>query len=206
MRIASLFATLFIALASSVHAANDTVALRICFGMKDTDGTDWSGKITPAGGKVLSIRGWRWMPGDHAEGNAWTVNTRRPAAQSREERARVQAGQKLPVADNGIIVTLSGVTAESEIAFEAGPGKHTFKLADVPYDKRMNALDGNLQIERVPAASEVAQTMDDEDYPAAARGKDGTIYLAYLAFTRGKDFMGARERPTTPESGPVSGP
>src|SRR5207302_4380350 len=133
-------------------------------------------------------------------------NTRRAPAQSREERQRVQAGQKLPVADNGIIVTLSGTAADSDITFEAGPGKHTFKLADLPYGKRMNPLGGNLSIERVPPAAEVAGTMDDEDYPSVARAKDGTIYLAYLAFTRGKDFEGARERPTTPESGPVSGP
>ena len=35
---------------------------------------------------------------------------------------------------------------------------------------------------------------------------NGRIALAYLTFTHGKDFQGARERPATPESGPVSGP
>ena len=63
-----------------------------------------------------------------------------------------------------------------------------------------------MEVERVPAATSLAETMADEDYPAAAVGKDGTVYVAYLAFTRGKDFQGARERPTTPESGPNTGP
>jgi hypothetical protein len=68
------------------------------------------------------------------------------------------------------------------------------------------AEDGNLFIERVPAAEELAGTTADEDYPAAARGKDGRLYVAYLAFTHGKDFLGPRERPSTPESGPNTGP
>src|SRR5262249_34433682 len=113
---------------------------------------------------------------------------------------------KLPVNDNGIIVTLSEVQNDSEIVFDAKPGKHTFKLSDVPFGKRISALGGNLLIERSPAAGDVADSIDDEDYPVSTRGKDGTIYLAYLAFTRGKDFIGARERPATAESGPVNGP
>src|SRR5262245_12484098 len=93
---------------SFANAADESVALRIRFGSKDAEGTDWSGSLTPASGKVVSIRGWRWMPGDHAEGNGWVVATRRPAAQNREERQRVQRGEKLPMNDNGVIVTLSG--------------------------------------------------------------------------------------------------
>jgi hypothetical protein len=73
--------------------ASEPVAIRFRFGMKDKEGTDWSGKLTTSGsGKVESIRGWRWMPGDHAEGDSWTVATRRGQAQSRAERQRVAAG------------------------------------------------------------------------------------------------------------------
>ena len=50
----------------------------------------------------------------------------------------------------------------------------------------------------------LAATTADEDYPAAATGKDGTVYVVYLAFTRGRDFQGARERPATKESAPVT--
>src|SRR5688500_19117163 len=38
------------------------VALRVRFGLKDAEPTDWSGKVEVAGGgKVESIRGVRWM-------------------------------------------------------------------------------------------------------------------------------------------------
>src|SRR5262245_28012272 len=100
---------------------NDLVTLRIRFGFKDKDPTDWSGSIIPASGKVESIRGWRWVAGDTAEGNAWIVGTRRPPAQNAAERRRVNAGEKLPMADNGVIVTLSGVKPTDEIKFDAKP-------------------------------------------------------------------------------------
>src|SRR5580765_2615659 len=185
---------------------SELVTLRIRFGMKDTDNTDWSGTLSLSSGKSESIRGWRWMPGDKAEGNAFTVMTRRQAAQSEAERKRVQAGNKLPIKENGIIVTLSGVTLDTQISIDAKPGKASFKIAELPVGARLSKLDDNLQVERVPVVSPLAESAADEDYPAVATARDGTAYLVYLAFTRGKDFQGKRERPATVESGPVVGP
>src|SRR5207237_623609 len=71
---------------------------------------------------------------------------------------------------------------------------------------KLMALENGLEIMRVPTVEPLATTNNDEDYPVTATAKDGTIYMAYLSFTRGKDFQGARERPSTPESGPNSGP
>src|SRR4051812_32829472 len=89
-------------------AAEQPITFRVRFGMKDKDGADWSGKLTLSEGTVQSIRGWRWVAGDKAEGNAWPIATRRAPAQARAERQRVAAGMKLPVQDNGFIVTIDG--------------------------------------------------------------------------------------------------
>ena len=199
-----------LSLAAAPAALADTagpVALRVRFGMKDKEPTDWSGKVeVSGGGKVESIRGVRWMPGDHAEGNSFVVNTRRQQAQGRAERQRVAAGGVMPMTDNGIVLTLSGAAPDATVTIDAKPGKATVKLADLRLGQRVPHMDGQVEVERVPAASVLADTMADEDYPAAAVGKDGTVYVAYLSFTRGKDFQGARERPATPESGPITGP
>jgi hypothetical protein len=61
---------LVVSLAAPAFGDEPTAALRIRFGMKDKQGTDWSGTITPSAGKVESIRGWRWSGDDAAEGNA----------------------------------------------------------------------------------------------------------------------------------------
>ncbi len=192
--------------AAAAEQNNDSIGLRIRFGMKDKEGTDWSGKLSLSEGKVASIRGWRWAAGDSAEGDSWTVATRRAPVQSGADRARVQGGGKMPISDNGILVTVADVNPKSEVTFDAKAGKANFKLSDLPYGKPLLAMEGNVQIERVPVVTEFAGSIEDEDYPAAVMAKDGTLYVAYLSFAHGKDFQGARERPATPESGPNSGP
>lgn len=191
---------------SEATASAQTVVLRIRFGMKDAEPTDWSGKLDVASGKVADISGTRWMPGDSADGNTFKVATRRRPAQSSADRDRIAAGQLMPMSDNGMVVLLDGVKPDAAITFDAKPGKHAFRLAEVPMGQSISALNGNLSIERVPASSAIADGMPDEDYPAIAAGMDGTVYVAYLSFTRGKDFQGARERPATAESGPNTGP
>ncbi len=191
--------------APSSQPSPDAIGLRVRFGMKDKAATKWDGKLVVSEGKVTSIRGWRWGPGDSAEGNEFTISTRRPGAQGAGEKKIVAAGGKLPIADNGFIAELSGTQPDTSITLDTAPGKYEFKLSDLPYGKLITALDGNLQIQRVPVAREIAVTTEDEDYPAVTTAKDGTTYLAYVSFKHGKDFQGARERPATPESGPVSG-
>src|SRR4051794_7671269 len=157
--------------------ASELVTLRIRFGMKDQENVDWSGTVALSAGKIESIRGWRWMPGDKAEGNAFTVMTRRQAAQSEAERKRVQAGGKLPIKENGIIVTLSGATLETQVTLDTKPGKASFKIAELPVGARLSKLDDNLQVERVPVVTPLAESAADEDYPAVATARDGTVYL-----------------------------
>jgi hypothetical protein len=194
-------------LSANAFADDSTTALRIRFGLKDKQPTDWSGSITPVSGKVESIRGWRWVQGDVAEGNNFTVGTRRGQAQGAAQRRRAQQGQQQPMQDNGIIVTLSGVKPNDVITFDAKPGKFAFKLSDLPLGQKKLELDGSLALERVPAAEEVVKSPEEDDYPAAANAKDGTLYVAYLSFKHGEDFdEPARERPATPESAPQAGP
>ncbi len=203
--IAIILVTLF--MASFSQAADEgTVGLRIRFGMKDADQTDWSGSLSTSSGKVESIRGWKWTAGDFAEGSTWTVFSHRQQAQSAAEKKRVKNGEQLAMNENGVILKLVDVKPDAELTFDAKPGKFTFKLSDVPYGKKVGGLNGNVQIDRVPAVEAVVSDATEDDYPVTARAKDGTVYLVYLSFTHGKDFMGARERPATKESGPNTGP
>lgn len=184
----------------SLGADTNRVTLRINFGMKDQQPTDWSGKLSVGTGKVESIRGWRWVQNDSADGESWSVRTRRKSPQSSGERARVAAGFQLPIQDNGILVTLIGCKHDEPIRFDTEPVKTTFTLNQLPFGTSLALANGNLLIEQVPYIDVLAATTADEDYPATATGKDGTIYAVYLSFTRGRDFQGPRERPATPES------
>ena len=124
--------------------------LRIRFGMKDKEPTDWSGKLVAGAAKVEDIRGWRWMDGDSAEGSSWTVRTRRSTPQNAAQRQRVAGGLVLPMNDNGILVTLGGCRADQDITFDAKPAKATFRLEQLPYGEQLSLAEGNLTVERVP--------------------------------------------------------
>ena len=182
----------------------DRVTLRFRFGMKDQQPTDWSGELTPGSGRVESIRGWRWAQGDSSDGNTWSVKTRRRHPQGAADRRRIAAGLKMPMTDNGLLVTLTGCNETDELRFDSQPTQASFRLNQLSFGKKLTRAEGNLVIERVPTIQRLAATHADEDYPASATGSDGTVYVVYLAFTRGRDFQGRRERVATKESGPVT--
>ena len=186
--------------AGGFAADDDRVTLRIRFGMKDQEPTDWSGKIVTTTGTVESIRGWRWAAADAANGNGWKVRTRRKPIQGSADRKRVEAGIKLPMMDNGVIVTLRGVDESESLKLQTEAGEFSFRLDQVPFGKTQWRENGKLQIQRVPTIDAIATTKADEDYPAATTAEDGTVYVVYLAFSRGRDFQGFREQLATKES------
>ena len=174
----------------------DGISFRVRLGLKDAAPADWSGTIDVSEGKVAGISGWRWTQGDKATGeSAWTLRTRRQQPQNPgERRAANQNGRQLPVSEAGVIVRLVNASTTATVSVKTAAGSFDFKPSDVPYGERYAALDGGAIVERVPPVAIAAATTDDEDYPAAVRSADGTVYVAYVAFTRGKDFQGARER------------
>src|SRR6185437_3317865 len=178
------------------------VGLRIIMGLKDAEPTDWSGEVTLSTGKLLSVRCWRWMANDGAKENGWTVHTRRPAPGS--VKPKPDAKVRLPIGEVGVVLMLSGVTDDTKIQIKTAAGGASFGLSEIPYGKPILQLNGAMEIDRVPAIAAVARTNADEDYPAAATAPDGTVYLTYLAFTRGKDFQGHRERLTAFGVAPIS--
>lgn len=182
--------------------SGSAVGLRIIMGLTDTEPTDWSGAATLSAGKVAAIRGWRWTAGDGARDNSWTLHTKRQPLQN--PNSKVNKGKRGPISDAGIVLMLSEVADDTKIEIKTAAGPISFSLSDVPYGKRLTELKGAVEIERVPGIAAVARTNADEDYPAAVAAPDGTIYLTYLSFTRGKDFQAHRERLTAFGTTPVS--
>jgi hypothetical protein len=164
------------------------VALRIQFGLKDTDGTDWSGSLGVSPGRVAKAEIWRKGRQDTIEGNAWKLSTR----SAPRFQGAAQKGKPIPIAENGLLLTLSETTEQSEIAVHTKQGDFTFKLADVPLGTRLMRLEGAVDVVRTPASYQVTADATEEDYPSAAVASDGTVWIAYMAFTHGKDFAKRR--------------
>jgi hypothetical protein len=181
----------------SVSAAE--VGVRIRFGLTDDSNTKWDGSIAVSPGKVASISGWRFQQRDKVVGdNAWEASTR-PLTERRTNNAKKGAGKGKNgkngknaaagsiMADNGVILDLVDVTEGTVVTVKTAKGDFDFKLSDIPYGKVVEKLEGGVDIERTAGTSRLTTTRDDDDFPAVAVAKDGTIYVAYVSFTPGID-------------------
>jgi hypothetical protein len=179
-------------LASVGYAAD--IGVRIRFGLTDTGNTVWDGSVSVAPGKVERIDGWRFQDADKVEGSSsWKANTR-PLTVRRSNNPKKKAGAKQKgganglIADNGVFLVLTDVTEQSVVKVETKQGDFTFKLADIPYGAVLERLSGNVDIERVAATRALTtKRADDDDYPAIAAAKDGTVSVAWISFTPGLD-------------------
>jgi hypothetical protein len=91
------------------------------------------------------------------------------------------------MADNGVILRLVDVTEDSEVTLTTPKGVVRFKLADIPYGKIVEKLNGAIDLERTAATQSLTQTRTDDDFPAIAVAADGTAYVAQISFTPGID-------------------
>lgn len=163
----------------------DAVCLRIQLGLKDQENTSWDGSIQVSPGKIVGMEVWRQGVKDTIDGTTWIMGTR-PAPRF---TSAAQRGKTFPPSENGLIVTLAGVNESSQVSVTTKQGDFSFKLSEVPFGKRRMALEGAADIVRIPASYRLAGEGTEEDYPAAAVGPDGTVWIAYVAFTHGKDFV-----------------
>ena len=183
-----------IATSSTSTGRAEEVGLRIRFGLNDDRPTDWSGTVEVAPGRVTHIGGWRFAKGDSIDGvKGWTTKTRPLAQKGRgnnakkaAERAANRKGDAGPKpADNGVVISMTGVTDSSKVTVRTPAGTFDVALADLAYGRLESRLDGAVEVERTAAAAPLTSQRTDEDYPAVAVAPDGTTYVAYVEFKHG---------------------
>jgi hypothetical protein len=61
-------------------------------------------------------------------------------------------------------------------------------------------LNGRVLVDRIPPSTQLTKTTDEEDYPSAAVGKNGDVWLAYVVFHHNPDHNSLRAAlETTPK-------
>ena len=191
--VARLLAFALLCVSAAVTTAEEA-GLRIRFGITDETPTDWSGTVEVSPGAVTHIGGWRFAKGDSIDGvKGWTTRTRPLAGPRRGNNAakateRAANRAKTPgerPADNGVVVSMTGITGESKVTVRTPQGAFEVPLADLAYGKIEPRLDGAVEVERTAAATPITTRRTDEDYPAVAVAPDGTTHVAYVEFTHG---------------------
>lgn len=169
---------LLCAMGVSLHAA---VGVRVILGLTDRTETKWDGSVSAQGGRVASVEGWRFEGGDQVSGTSWRAST---------HRIRLFGGGRQglpPFTANGVVVWLDGESDSTQLSFQTAQGNFTIKLADIPFGRRVTALDQRVMADRIPPTTQITKSDDEQDYPAAAADKSGNVWLAYVEFRHNKE-------------------
>jgi hypothetical protein len=174
---------------SKAPAETVPVAVLIELGLNDTKLAkthDWSGQASVTGAKVVLREGYRFRPsaGDKLlEGNAWEAKShiglrvppKNPAVSKMEAIATV-----------GVVLHLADFKPDATLTIEpknADHSKATIKLKDVLAGKSQVLWDGAAVVRLVSTATLVNDAKTEDDFPAAAYGPDGTLWVAYTSYT-----------------------
>ena len=152
----------------------DNISLRVAFGGADKDPAAWDGSIRATGGRITGIEGWRFGADDSVGANqTWKLSTERTPP-----GAEAVLG---PVSEKGVIVTAEGASSDTTFQIETRNGPLAVALRQIPFGSPFQALNGRVRVERVPAATPISSSPNDQDYPALAASGDD-VYLAYIEF------------------------
>ena len=153
--------------AQSAGTFQNLASVRILFGITDTAPTNWDGTVALTSGSVKAIQGLRFGPEDSTDYSTnWKAATRRQ-------------GQE--VLENGVLIT-SLAPIDSRWSIHTPRGNFSFTLSDLKWGDRTIFLDGAVEVDRVPATSQITTSEDDEDFPALAHNGD-EVWLAYVRFS-----------------------
>src|SRR5262249_30883440 len=157
------------------------VALLLEMGLKDENATPWPGKATVSGAKIVHREGYRFRDGDQlVEPDSWKATSRRPInVAGMPARARM-----IKVASVGVVLHLADLQEGATLAIEAGDNPRAEVAGKDDLGGRARELwDGKAHVRRLATATPLVTARTDDDFPAAAYGPDGTLWVAYISYT-----------------------
>jgi hypothetical protein len=164
-------------------------------GLRDRQPTPWSGRAVVHGARVVHREGYRFLDDDRlAEPDSWTVSShrsvrpvrRRPNARPAAAPARPGVARQLPspIATVGVVLQLEDVSPEATLSLEvSGKNTATVRLEEVLAGEARKIWAGNGVVRRISTAMPLVTAPSEDDFPAAAYGPDGTLWLAYISYT-----------------------
>ena len=157
------------------------VTFRVLVGVGDTEVAAWNGSVTATGAEIDSIRGWRFQGTDSTDyKSSWRRATRRGPGGAAQKKKKAAA----PLQDNGVLIAARVGSPEARFNIKTEQGDFSFTAAEVPYGEQQSALNGRVQIDRVPATRQLTTSEEEQDFPALAQSGDD-VYLAYVEFVHG---------------------
>jgi hypothetical protein len=170
--------------ASKIPAEAPPVAVLIDLGLTDDRPTSWSGQVEVQGATVVHREGYRFRAGDHLGGDtSWVASSHRPIALPLRNPALARMEGIVSV---GIVLHLADVQPGATLTLtipQRRPAKEVVPLQDVLAGRARRMWDGAVAVRRISTALPIVTARTEDDFPAAAYGPDGTLWLAYISYT-----------------------
>lgn len=148
--------------------------------------TVWDGELSVSDGRVHRIRLWKEDPRHTIEGTSWSLTTRRTIPWNAQQRRR--GHERMPLEDASLLIELAEATPDTELRFRTKQGNFKLRLKEVPLGATKGFLNRLVQVSRAGTSATILSAPTEDDYPSAALGSDGKLYVAYVAFTHGEGF------------------
>jgi len=142
------------------------------------------GEFLPIHARMLEATTWAGNQQSHADLTGYSAQ---PGPQGRKRQANRAKNKPVAQQLTGAITVLATLRPEGDAILEidTSAGKAAIRVQDVDYGTSRSYLDGKIVAQRLPSATRLAAGPTDNDYPAAARGRDGAVWVAYVAYQRG---------------------
>jgi hypothetical protein len=158
------------------------VSLEVRLGLKDTEATPWDGIVKVSEGRVAEIESFSAGGRSKGENGRFRARTVVRKQDMRDVVVRPHLRVRLESPESATVT----------ISTEAG--KLELKPADLALGTGKRFLNGQVEIEREQGAVRLTGPETEDDYPATARSKDGTTWLAYVAYQPGRAIVMERVR------------
>lgn len=183
----------------AVQAAQPTRSeFLIRFGVDGT-AADWSGNISGP----TRIRGWQFDAEESIDGSAWKCSTRQENYwDTPYERRMGPTAHRSKTTQKGILVEIDN---PGELRIHTAQGDFSFDPALRLWSAPRRVLNGRVEVRSTPAAEIVSANGEASDYPSMTTARDGTLWLAYQAWSDGSgDRIVVRRRKSGIWSDPES--
>jgi hypothetical protein len=167
-------------------AQTPPVAILIEMGLKDGKSTGWNGHATVSGAKVVHREGYCFRAGEKlVEPDAWQASSHRPLRLPPRQPALLLLEGIAPV---GVVLHLADAKPDAVLSLNVEgqePEKAEVPLKEVLAGQPAKVWNGHARVRRISTTSPVspATANTEDDFPAAAYGPDGTLWVAYIAYT-----------------------
>ena len=183
------FSLLFAVLVAAVPlAAQETVSVRVRFGISDVVETKWDGSASVSGGDLLNVADWHPRPENSVDpAGSWRFSTHKGV------NYNWRAYENLPDRHvetyfwtPGVVLDIKGATG-AEVRIATPQGDFAFPLRDVRLGEPLEFLGGSAVVDLVPTVEKLTGPEAEDDYPAVLGGADGSARTAWVAFRDGAD-------------------